>query len=44
MALTELQLPAKTVLAEFVSLWGGNSVTPTNNPKDIADKIRRMLV
>lgn len=34
----------KNTLAEFVTLFTGNPVTPVKNPKDVVDKIRQMLV
>lgn len=40
---TDLQ-EFRTCLNEIVSLLEGNAVTPTNNPSDVMDKIRRMLV
>lgn len=32
----------KTVLNEIISLYDGNSVTPTNTPSAVIDKIRSM--
>lgn len=34
----------KNLLAELVSLFAGNAVTPAKNPKEVVDKIRQMLV
>lgn len=32
----------RTLLDEMVSLYDGNSVTPTNTPSEVIDKIRMM--
>lgn len=33
----------RVALAEIVSLYEGNSVTPTNAPDNIVDSVRRMI-
>jgi len=40
---TDLQ-QFRTTLNEIVALLEGEAVTPTNNPSDVLDKIRKMLV
>ena len=34
----------RVMLQEMVSYFGNNSVTPTNDPKEVVDVIRQMLV
>jgi hypothetical protein len=34
----------RTVLQEITTYFSGSSVTPTNIPKEVVDKIRQMLV
>jgi len=40
---TDLQ-EFRVALNELVSLFNGNAVTPTYNPSEVMDKIRRMLI
>ena len=40
---TDLQ-EFRIALDEIVSMFNGNSVTPTNSPAEVMDKLRRMLI
>lgn len=33
----------RQAVGDMVSLFNGNAVTPTKNPKEVIDKIRRMM-